>query len=376
MRKSSWLLLLLFSIVIPASAWGGSSGSAQGVGEVGEVACSDLTDDAASCATDATNAANIVSGTLPALRLTAGAVTQFETDLEGVLDLGDLQSSLPLGDKTSGGYAGSSTEGGAADSGDSATNFFTVGTLNTARLGSGTADSTTFLRGDQTWAVPTSAAPTFITPATLTADQDDWAPTGHDTADVWLVSANATRNLYGIAGGVAGRRLTLINIGSNTIMLHNEFGTSVAANRLALRNGGYSGAAALPGGVALTLIYDGSALRWRPYGFVLSDIILPAGQFGGTPWRVSGTGNMVIVDTQAGGNGILGTAVLSLGNVTTADTTIERGGAAGVYRFTALATAPATCTAARDAYFDTSGAWCVCTSTNTWTNTTGVGACT
>lgn len=80
------------------------------------------------------NASQIGAGTLDPLRLTAGSVTQFETDLEAVLDLSQLQGSLALGSQTTGGYAGSSTEGGAADTGDSATSFFPVGTLDNARL--------------------------------------------------------------------------------------------------------------------------------------------------------------------------------------------------------------------------------------------------
>lgn len=49
------------------------------------------------------------------------------------------------------------THGDAAGAGQlNATNVFSAGTVPTARLGSGSADGTTFLSGDQTWKTPTS----------------------------------------------------------------------------------------------------------------------------------------------------------------------------------------------------------------------------
>lgn len=47
----------------------------------------------------------------------------------------------------------------------------------------------------------------------------------------------------------------------------------------------------------------------------------------------------------------------------------------GAMRLPAIATAPATCTAYRDFYVDTSGAFCWCSATNTWAVFTGGGTC-
>jgi hypothetical protein len=52
----------------------------------------------------------------------------------------------------------------------------------------------------------------IITPTTLAANTDDWAPTGFSTASVIRVAASSAVNLTGIAAGAAGR----------TIFLHNH----------------------------------------------------------------------------------------------------------------------------------------------------------
>lgn len=100
-----------------------------------------------------------------------------------------------------------------------------------------------------------------ISPAQLSGNTDNYAPTGIATAATLRISASGAINLTGIAGGatmVDGRRLTLINVGTtNTITLKTDV-TSTAANRFLL-NADF----ALAAQMAVELVYDGTSSRWR-----------------------------------------------------------------------------------------------------------------
>lgn len=100
----------------------------------------------------------------------------------------------------------------------------------------------------------------IITPTTLAANTDDWAPTGFSTASMVRASASAAYNLTGIAGGAAGRMIMLHNVGSYAITLKNDT-TSTAANRFALSADYTLGAAQ-----SVLLEYDGTTSRWRIFG--------------------------------------------------------------------------------------------------------------
>lgn len=95
-----------------------------------------------------------------------------------------------------------------------------------------------------------------LSPSQITANQNDYNPTGAAGADVWRINSDARRNLTGIAGGTNGRRITLINTGTFPILIKDEDSGSTAANRFAF---GWT----LGGGKTMVIWYDGTSSRWR-----------------------------------------------------------------------------------------------------------------
>jgi hypothetical protein len=97
-----------------------------------------------------------------------------------------------------------------------------------------------------------------ISPAQITANQNDYNPTGVATASVLQLSSDASRNITGLAGGAEGRLVSLINVGSQPIVLTDESSSSSAANRFTL-----GASLTVAAKQAALLRYDGTAARWR-----------------------------------------------------------------------------------------------------------------
>jgi hypothetical protein len=97
-----------------------------------------------------------------------------------------------------------------------------------------------------------------ISPAQLTADQNDWAPTNHATNSTIRFNTDAARNITGLAGGADGVRRTLHNVGSFSSTFVAESASSTAANRFAGTD------LTVGAGQSVTFRYDATSSRWRP----------------------------------------------------------------------------------------------------------------
>jgi hypothetical protein len=97
-----------------------------------------------------------------------------------------------------------------------------------------------------------------ISPAQITATQDDYAPADLATATVLRLTSDASRNITGLSGGAAGRVLTIINTGAAPIVLQDANSNSTAANRF-----DFGGNVTLETKQTAILWYDTTSSRWR-----------------------------------------------------------------------------------------------------------------
>jgi hypothetical protein len=113
-----------------------------------------------------------------------------------------------------------------------------------------------------------------ISPSQITANQNDYNPSGLANASVLRLSSDASRNITGLQGGSDGRIVILLNIGGNDLVLLSESASSSAVNRFAL----YADIT-LAANQAAILQYDAGASRWRA---LASPAVSSGGGAGGT----------------------------------------------------------------------------------------------
>jgi hypothetical protein len=139
------------------------------------------------------------------------------------LGLGSIATQSASGVAITGG-----TISGVSISGLSATTAFSSGTVPTARLGSGLADATTFLRGDQSWQVVTVEPSTW----TLLPKSGTYTVTVSDVNGHTIVLCNGTFTLTLPAANDAGldvpvHGLRVVNIGTGVITIAPSAGTII-----------------------------------------------------------------------------------------------------------------------------------------------------
>lgn len=201
----------------------------------------------------ALNAAELSSGLIPDARVQASNVTQHEASIDHdaltnfAADEHVAHSGVDItaGDGLSGGGDISATRSLAVDS----TVVRTTGAQSIA--------------GDKTFSDDVAVGKEF-----KTSGHSNVSTTGTINA---LATANvayirmtgvAQVTLNGMAGGVDGKRITIINQTSNVLLLGLEAGGATAANRLR-----FATTASISVGDAFEFIYDGEDLRWQMIGF-------------------------------------------------------------------------------------------------------------
>lgn len=115
-----------------------------------------------------------------------------------------------------------------------------------------------------------------ISPTTIAANTNDYAPTGFASATVLRLTASGDYNITGLANGAAGRTIVIFNAGTaNNLILKNQDSGSTASHRFLFRG---AGDITLTPGKGVLIQYDGVTNRWRsgnvmdPYGTAASTV--------------------------------------------------------------------------------------------------------
>ena len=170
---------------------------------------------------DSTGTTKIVTGIVTTLTATTGIVTTLTTNTLTANSTTKVGSGVTLSPDGDVFFTGIATGNGSGLTALNASNLGS-GTVPTARLGSGTASSSTFLRGDSTFATVTST--------TINNNADNRLITGSGTANTLEGEANltydgTTLNIIDSAGGSGSHRLTIGN--SHDLRLYHDGNTNI-----------------------------------------------------------------------------------------------------------------------------------------------------
>lgn len=107
------------------------------------------------------------------------------------------------------------------------------------------------------------AASSVISPPSFAVAQNDYNPTGLQTASVLRLTATAISNVTGITAPNTARwkKLIIFNVGTVNITLVDASASSSVANRFAM-----NGNLLLNPNEGCIFIYDQTSSRWRCYG--------------------------------------------------------------------------------------------------------------